>query len=87
VIDASLDFGRIQDGDILVTRATTAAFNIALPLLSGIVTDRGGLLCHAAIVSREYGIPGVVGTANATTQIPDGARIRLDGGAGTVTVL
>ena len=73
--------------DVLVTEATTEAFNILLPLLGAIVTDSGGLLSHSAIVSREYGIPGVVGTREATDRIPDGARVRVDGDAGTVTVL
>jgi pyruvate,water dikinase len=56
-------------------------------LLSAIVTDSGGALSHAAIVSREYGIPGVVGTRDATERIADGALVRVDGDAGTVTVL
>jgi pyruvate,water dikinase len=81
------DFDRIQRGDVLLTEATTEAFNILLPLLSAIITDSGGALSHAAIVSREYGIPGVVGTRDATTQIADGTRVRVDGDAGTVTVL
>jgi pyruvate,water dikinase len=82
-----VDFDRIQRGDVLLTEATTEAFNILLPLLSAIVTDSGGALSHAAIVSREYGIPGVVGTRDATVQIADGSRVRVDGDAGTVTVL
>lgn len=81
------DFGRIQQGDILVTQATSPYFNVILPLLGGIVTDRGGQLCHAAIVAREYGIPGIVGTKDATRVIRDGARVRVDGGSGEVTVL
>ena len=81
------DFDRIQQGDVLLTEATTEAFNILLPLLSAIITDTGGALSHAAIVSREYGIPGVVGTRDATAQIPDGTFVRVDGDAGTVTVL
>ena len=81
------DFDRIQQGDVLLTEATTEAFNILLPLLSAIITDSGGALSHAAIVSREYGIPGVVGTRDATVQIADGTRVRVDGDAGTVTVL
>jgi rifampicin phosphotransferase len=81
------EFGRIAQGDVLVTEATSEAFNILLPLLGGIVTDSGGLLSHAAIVAREYGIPGVVGTREATSLIPDGARVRVDGGAGEVTLL
>ncbi len=81
------EFGRIAKGDVLVTESTTEAFNILLPLLGGIVTDNGGLLSHAAIVSREYGIPGVVGTREATERIADGVRVRVDGDAGEVTVL
>lgn len=81
------DFDRIQQGDVLITEATSEAFNILLPLLTGIVTDSGGALSHAAIVSREYGIPGVVGTRDATLRIADGTRVRVDGNTGTVTVL
>ncbi len=81
------EFGRIVEGDILVTESTTEAFNILLPLLGGIVTDNGGLLSHAAIVAREYGIPGVVGTREATARVVDGMRLRVDGDAGEVTVL
>jgi len=80
-------FGRIVKGDVLVTESTTEAFNILLPLLGGIVTDEGGLLSHAAIVSREYGIPGVVGTREATERIADGVLVRVDGDAGEVTML
>jgi rifampicin phosphotransferase len=81
------EFDRIVKGDVLVTEATTEAFNILLPLLGAIVTDSGGLLSHSAIVAREYGIPGVVGTREATDRIADGARVRVDGDSGTVTVL
>lgn len=81
------EFDRITQGDVLVTESTTEAFNILLPLLGGIVTDNGGLLSHAAIVAREYGIPGVVGTREATERIRDGDRVRVDGNAGEVTVL
>jgi pyruvate,water dikinase len=81
------EFDRIHKGDILVTQSTTEAFNILLPLLGAIVTDAGGLLSHAAIVAREYGIPGVVGTREATDRIADGTRVRVDGDAGEVTVL
>lgn len=80
------EFGRIEKGDVLVTESTTEAFNILLPLLGGIVTDNGGLLSHAAIVAREYGIPGVVGTREATERIKDGMHVRVDGEAGEVTV-
>ncbi len=81
------EFDRIVQGDVLVTESTTEAFNILLPLLGAIVTDSGGLLSHPAIVAREYGIPGVVGTRDGTGHIPDGTRVRVDGDAGEVTLL
>ncbi len=81
------EFDRIVKGDVLVTESTSEAFNILLPLLGAIVTDRGGLLSHAAIVAREYGIPSVVGTRDATSLIVDGARLRVDGAEGEVAVL
>jgi len=86
-ISGPSEFNRIVKGDVLVTVSTTEAFNILLPLLGAIVTDSGGLLSHSAIVAREYGIPGVVGTREATERIADGTRVRVDGDAGEVTVL
>src|SRR5947199_174750 len=86
-VSSPSEFDRIVKGDVLVTESTTEAFNILLPLLGGIVTDAGGLLSHAAIISREYGIPGVVGTREATERIADGVLVRVDGDAGEVTML
>jgi len=87
IIRGPHEFGRLQKGDVLVTNSTTAAFNIVLPLLGAIVTDRGGLLSHAAIVAREFGIPAVVGCSDATAVLSDGARVRVDGAAGEVEVV
>lgn len=87
VIRGPEEFGRIQPGDVCVASATTAAFNIVLPLLGAIVTDCGGLLSHAAIVARECGIPGVVGCTDATRVLPDGARVRVDGATGEAEVV
>jgi len=81
------DLDRLQPGDVLVTYCTSEAFNLVLPMIGAIVTDSGGLLSHPAIVAREYGIPAVVGSRNATALIPDGAQVRVDGGDGTVVVL
>jgi rifampicin phosphotransferase len=86
-VSGPAEFDRIVQGDVLVTESTTEAFNILLPLLGAIVTDSGGLLSHSAIVAREYGIPGVVGTREATERIADGTLVRVDGDAGEVTVL
>ena len=86
LIQSPSDFHRLQQGDVLVTKNTSATFNVVLPMLGAIVTDRGGQLSHAAIVAREYGIPGIVSTRNATQVISDGARVRVDGAAGTVEI-
>ena len=86
-VSGPAEFDRIQKGDVLVTESTSEAFNILLPLLGALVTDSGGLLSHAAIVAREYGIPGVVGTREGTERIGDGVAVRVDGDAGEVTVI
>lgn len=85
-VSGPTEFDRIVQGDVLVTESTTEAFNILLPLLGAIVTDSGGLLSHSAIVAREYGIPGVVGTRVGTDRIPDGVTVRVDGDSGEVTI-
>jgi len=86
VISGPAEFSRLQQGDVLVTATTTEAFNIVLPLLGALVTDTGGLLSHAAIVSREYGIPGVVGCKVATSRIKDGTRVTVNGTTGEITL-
>jgi len=86
-VSGPAEFDRIVQGDVLVTGATSEAFNILLPLLGAIVTDSGGLLSHSAIVAREYGIPGVVGTRSGTERIEDGSRVRVDGDKGEVTLV
>jgi pyruvate,water dikinase len=87
LVGSAADFSALRQGDILVATITTPAYNVILPLLGGVVTDRGGLLSHPAIVSREYGFPAVVGAGDATSRIPDGAVIELDGDAGTVRIV
>ena len=87
VIAGPEDLGRLRPGDVLVTASTSEAFNVALPLVGAIVTDSGGLLSHAAIVAREYDIPGVVGTRDATRLIADEARVRVNGDDGEVVAL
>lgn len=87
IVREPADFEKIEAGDVLVTHTTSPAYNVLLPLLGAIVTDCGGVLCHAAIVAREFGIPGVVGTGNATSRIADGMRIIVNGERGTVEIL
>ncbi|MEO8857595.1 MAG: PEP-utilizing enzyme [Burkholderiaceae bacterium] len=87
VIENIDDLNLIQKGEVLVTRSTSAAFNYALPLVGAIVTDRGGIMSHAAIVAREFGLPGVVGCKVACESIPDGAMVRVDADNAQVTIL
>jgi len=87
VVTGPADFGRVQPGDVLVATTTTPAWTPLFPSLAALVTDTGGILSHAAVVAREYGIPAVVGAAGATAAIPDGARVHVDGTAGTVSLL
>ena len=87
VVAAASDFARIQSGDILVTTMTTPAWTPLFPSLAGLVTETGGILSHAAVVAREYGLPAVVGAAGAVTAIPDGKRVRIDGTSGAISLL
>ncbi len=87
IVRSAADFEKIESGDVLVTRTTSSGYNVLLPLLGAVVTDRGGALCHTAIVAREFGIPAVVGTGDATSRIPDGAHIVVDGDRGVVEIL
>jgi pyruvate,water dikinase len=77
----------VQQGEVLVATSTGPTFNVVLPLIGALVTERGGVLSHAAIVSREYGLPGVVGCAGATKQLKTGVRVRVDGTTGEVWAL
>jgi pyruvate,water dikinase len=86
VRDAS-ELGTVQAGEVLVTPATSPTFNVVLPLLGALVTERGGALSHAAIVAREYGLPAVVGCPGALDTIQTGARLRVDGATGEVRIL
>jgi phosphohistidine swiveling domain-containing protein len=87
VITTVGDLHTVVPGEILVCGGTTTEWTPAFGIIAACVCDTGGSLTHAAIVSREYGIPCVVGTAVATQTIKTGDRIRVDGRAGTVQVL
>jgi pyruvate,water dikinase len=84
----SLDeFEKVQAGDVIVCTFTNPAWTVLFPRAAALVADSGGPLSHAAIVAREYGLPSVVGTGDATRRIVDGQPLRVDGSAGTVTML
>jgi pyruvate,water dikinase len=86
VIDVR-QIGDVRDGDILVCPITSPAWAPIFSKVKAVVTDIGGVMSHAAIVCREYGLPAVVGTGRATSQIRTGQVIRVDGSAGTVAIV
>lgn len=87
VIQTTNEFGRIEQGDIVVVHFTNSSFNVVMSLCGGIVTNSGGTLSHAGIVSREMGIPCVTDCNDSTNIIPDGAKVLVDGSTGKVYVL
>jgi pyruvate,water dikinase len=85
VIRSEKELSSVQDGEILVCPITAPSWGPVLSTISAVVTDIGGMMCHAAIVCREYGVPAVVGTGFATQTIATGRRLRVDGDRGEVT--
>ncbi|MBN1179437.1 MAG: hypothetical protein JXD18_09510 [Anaerolineae bacterium] len=81
------DAHRLQPGDVLVTRTTAPPWTPLFLTAAAVVTDAGGLLSHGAVVSREYGIPAVVGTHSATALIADGQLVEVDGSNGEVRLV
>ena len=81
------ELDQLQEGEILVAPTTSPSWAPAFTKIAGAVTDVGGPMCHAAIVCREYGLPTVVGTGNATSVIKTGDIIEIDGDEGIVRIL
>lgn len=75
---------KVQDGEILVTKMTSPMWVSLFDRIGGIVTEKGGMLCHAAIVGREFGLPVVTTVKDATKLIKTGTPLRVDGSSGTV---
>lgn len=86
VVHGTEELASVRDGEILVCAASSTAWAPSFARVAAVVTDIGGIMSHAAIVCREYGVPAVVGTARATATIRTGDRIRVDGSAGVVTL-
>jgi pyruvate,water dikinase len=81
------DIGTVQQGEVLVCSVTAPSWAPVFPKIAAAVSDIGGMMSHAAIIAREYGLPAVVGTGHATKQIKTGDRVRVDGDSGIVTIL
>jgi pyruvate,water dikinase len=87
VILSPSELDQVQEGEVLVCPITAPSWAPVFTKIAGAVSDIGGIMAHAAIVSREYGLPAVVGTGFGTKSIKTGQRVRVDGGRGIVTVL
>lgn len=81
------DLGKVRAGDILLAYSTDIAFSPVFPLVSGVITEVGGLISHGAVVAREYGLPSVIGIPNVTKILEDGEEILLDADNGVIVRL
>lgn len=87
VVRSPDQLGEIQQGEILITQVTAPSWAPVFGKIKATVTDIGGMMSHAAIVCREYGLPAVTGTGNGSSRIKTGQKIRVDGNTGKVTLL
>jgi phosphohistidine swiveling domain-containing protein len=87
-IVSSVDqFDEVTSGEILVCSMTNPAWVVLFTKIAGLVTDAGGMAAHPAVVAREFGLPAVVGTSDATARIKTGDRVRVNGATGVVDIL
>jgi phosphohistidine swiveling domain-containing protein len=87
VVESLDDFDQVRDGDVLVCRMTNPAWVVLFTKIAGLVTDAGGVASHPAVVAREFGLPAVVGTSDATRRIRTGDRVRVNGATGVVEIV
>jgi phosphohistidine swiveling domain-containing protein len=87
VIRGLEEFDRLQSGEVLVAPVTTPAWTPLFARAAAVITDTGGVGSHSSVVAREYGIPAVIGTADATARLRDGQMVTVDGNAGLVEIL
>lgn len=87
VVRSPAEFDKLMQGDILVCTYTDPEWTPLFTLAAGVVVDTGGTLSHAAIVAREYNIPAILATGDATKKLKDGEHVMIDGSTGIVTIL
>jgi phosphohistidine swiveling domain-containing protein len=87
VVESAEQFDQVRKGEVLVCKMTSPAWVVLFTKIGGLITDSGGALSHPAVVSREFGIPAVVGARTATQAIKTGQRVRLNGASGLVEIL
>ncbi|RKD24434.1 hypothetical protein BEP19_08580 [Ammoniphilus oxalaticus] len=86
VIHDPSEFSAVEQGDVLVCRTTTPTWTALFSIVGAVVTDAGGILCHAATVAREYQLPAVVGSKVGTSLLQDGQTVTVDGAKGLVII-
>jgi phosphohistidine swiveling domain-containing protein len=87
VVRSLAEAHRVERGDVLVAEFTDPGWTPLLERVSAVVTEVGGVLSHAAVIAREYGVPAVLSVRGATDAVADGAEVEVDGDAGEVRVL
>jgi len=87
VVEGVKDITKFRDGDILVAKITEPSMVMMMNMAAAIITDKGGMTSHPAIVSRELGIPCVVATQTATQILKDGLKVRVNGNKGEVYLI
>jgi pyruvate,water dikinase len=87
VVRGPEEFDQVKKGEVMVCVMTNPAWVVVFSKVTAVITDTGGVLCHTAVVAREFGIPAVVGTGDATYRIQTGDRVRVNGNTGVVQVL
>ena len=87
VVTNESEFNKVRNGDVLICPITSPVWSVLFPRVGALVTDAGGVLCHSAIIAREYRVPAVVATGCATNIITDGQQVTVDGNTGLVEVV
>ena len=87
VLQSVMEAHKLQKGDILVTSQTDPGWVVVFPLISGLIVERGGMLSHGAIVSREFGIPAIVGVEGAVSKLKDNDLVELNAFTGKITLI
>lgn len=87
IVNSTLDMKKVEKGDIIVSRSTNPTLMPVLKTALGIITDEGGISCHAAIISRELKIPCIIGTKIATRILKDGMRVEMDADKGIIKII
>lgn len=87
VVTTYEEIGKVKSGDVLVSPMTDPYYVSAMTKAGAIITDEGGILSHAAIISRELGIPCVIGTKHATKILKDGDLVEVDANEGVVKII